>query len=137
MEIRYYTKGVLSFKPNPESDVGLYIGDSIVKILSLIPLSDKFKVQFNNGDKIITDMVTPIDLYINGFLISKKSDKVFLLENGNIGEQFYFRLRSCNNGDKTLTIKKNLVKNHKTLHIDKSGEWFVPPGYNFVLGYIY
>ena len=137
MEIRYYTKGILSFKPNPESDIGLYIGDSIVKILSYISFSDKFKIQFSNGDKIITNMVTPIDLYINEFLISKKSDKTFLLENGNIGEQFYYRLRTCNNGDKTLTIRKNLIKNYKVLHIDKLGVWFIPPGYNFVLGYIY
>lgn len=101
-----------------------------------MPFTNKFKIQFNNGDKIITDMVTPIDLYIDEHLISKKSEKLFLLENGNIGGQFHYRLRACNNGSKTLTIKKNSIKNHKSLFIDKSGEWFIPPRYNFVLGYI-
>jgi hypothetical protein len=136
MDTKYYTKGILKFKPNPESNIGLYVGDHIVRILTLLPFTNKFKIQFNNGDKIITDMVTPIDLYINEHLISKKSEKLFLFENGNIGEQFHYRLRACNNGNKTLTIKKNSIKNRKTLYIEESGEWFIPPRYNFVLGYI-
>ncbi len=136
MEIKYYSQGVLNFKPNPGSDIGLYVGDSIVKILSTVA-PNRFRIEFNNGDKIITDMVTPVDLYINEFLVSKKSDKIFLLRNGSIGGQFYFRLRSCKNGKKTLTIKKNSVRNSKTLYIDEFGEWFIPPGYNYILGYVY
>lgn len=136
MEIKYYSEGILNFKPNPKSDIGLYVGDSIVKILSSVPLTNKFKIQFDNGYKIITDMVIPVDLYINEYIISKKSEKLFLLENGNIGDKFYFRLRACDNGLKTLTIKKNSVKKYKSFYINKNGEWFVPPRYNFVLGYI-
>lgn len=136
MSIKYYIKGTLGFKPNCESSIGLYIGDSLVKILSSHH-PGKFKIQFNNGDKISTDMVTPVDLYIDGFIIIKSADKDFLIQNGRIGDFFYYRLRACNDGIKTLTIKKSTSRDRKTLHIDKFGEWYVPPGYNYVLGYIY
>lgn len=136
MEIKYYTKGTLSFKLNPESDVGLYIGDSLVKILGHTSIMDKFKIEFKDGYQFITDMVTPVDLYIGRYLVDKKCDKLFIVKNKEVGGSVYFRLRSCNNGNKTLTIKKSLNKNHKTLYIDESGEWFIPPRYNFVLGYI-
>lgn len=136
MEIKYYTKGILGFKPNPESDIGLYIGDSLVKILNHTPITDKFKVEFRDGYQFITDMVTPVDLYVGEYLVDKRYDRMFIVKTKEIGESVYFRLRACNNGDKTLTIRKSSIKNHKSLYIDKNGEWFIPPRYNFVLGYI-
>lgn len=131
--MKYYIRGKIDFVTCEESDVGLYVGDDIVLILP--HNGSKFRIQFHNNSELITDMVTPINLFVDGNLVEKRSDKRFLVLKHQIGDEVLYRLRSRKDGSLSLTIKKD-NRNKREFYIDENNNWHLPPNYNMVLGYI-
>lgn len=131
--MKYYIRGKIDFVTCEESDVGLYVGDDIVLILP--HNGSKFRIQFSNNSELITDMVTPINLFVDGNLVEKRSDKRFLVSKHQIGDEILYRLRSRKDGSLSLTVKKD-NRNKREFYIDENNNWYLPPNYNMVLGYI-
>ncbi len=131
--MKYYSRGKITFKPCEESDVGLYVGDDIVLIFP--HFGNKYKIRFHNNSEIVTDMVTPVELFVDGNPVEKKSDKKFIVLKHQIGDEVLFRLRARNDGTKSLTIKKSQFSKRE-FYIDEFGEWNLPPNFNTALGYI-